>query len=162
MSVMLFRDDPSLFKISVTKFSHYGRRLTLAFSLLILSTQIALGAQAISPERMTSVLTVINMLLLAEEPPIDEPLGDRFDIALSQQIPGPIIVSDTAYAAFDRQDVGVEFCLDISANQALLSGDIVVEVNGAPAQVLEGKDNCYSLSVGQQRSINYIVIRVVR
>jgi hypothetical protein len=52
--------------------------------------------------------------------------------------------------------------LDISANQVLQSGDIVVEVNGVPAQAFEGNDNCYSISSGQQRSINYVVIRVVR
>jgi hypothetical protein len=162
MSVMLFRDDPSLFKISVTKFSRYSRKLVLAFFLIILSTQTALGAQAVSSERVAAALAAINMILLGEEPPIDEPVGDRFDIALSQQIPGPITVSDTAYAAFDRQKVGVEFCLDISANQAIQGGDIIVEINGERANVFEGKDNCYSLSVEQQRSINYIVIRTVR
>ncbi|MFQ3245793.1 MAG: hypothetical protein ACI9SP_002441 [Arenicella sp.] len=161
MSVMLFRDDPSLFKISVTKFSRYSRKLVLAFFLIILSTQTALGARAVSSERVAAALAAINMILLGEEPPIDEPVGDRFDIALSQQIPGPITVSDSAYAAFDRQKVGVEFCLDISANQAIQGGDIIVEINGERATVFEGKDNCYSLSVEQQRSINYIVIRTV-
>jgi hypothetical protein len=134
----------------------------LAFSLLILSTQTALGAQTISPEKISAALAAINMYLLAEESPIDEPDGERIDIALSEQIPGPITVSGTTYAAFDKQIVGLEFCLDISANQALRSGDIVVEINGVPAQVFEGKDNCYTIPVSQQRSINYISIRVVR
>ena len=163
MSVMLFRDDPSLLKISVTRLSNYCRKLVLAFSLLILSTQSALGAQGnLSPERLAAVLTAINLLLLTELPPIEEPVGDRIDLELSDQIPGPITVTDTAYAAFDRQAVGVEFCLDISSNQALLSGDIIVEINGEQAPVFEGKDNCYSVPIGQQRSINYIVVRVVK
>jgi len=162
MSVTLFRDDPSLFKTSWSQTLRYSRKLALVISLLALSTQSAIGAQDLAQTRVSTASSIINMYLLGVLLPIPEPTGDRVDISLNEQIPGPITVDDAAFAAFEKQAVSVEFCIDISANQILQSGDIVVEVNGVIAPAVEGKDNCYSIPVSQQRSINYVSIRVVR
>ncbi|MFT6406759.1 MAG: hypothetical protein ACJAQ6_000169 [Arenicella sp.] len=156
---MLFRDDPSLFKTTVLKAQRCSRTLAVAFLLLSISTQNAIGAQGLEPKRMAGVMAALNMLLLDAIP---EPNGDRVEVGLSTPISGPITVSDAAFAVFDNQGDDVEFCLDILANQTLQSGDIIVEVNGVAAPVFEGKDNCYSIPTRDQRSVNYILVRVVR
>ncbi len=132
--------------------------LTLMF---IVIPVYAAPTSAVDKQKLSSIITVINFLLLSEEPAIEEPPGERFDISLSEQLSGPINVSEAAFAAFDRQAVGVEFCLDIAASQPLLTGDIIIEVNGQEVPSHDGKDNCYSIPSGQQRSINYVSIRVV-
>lgn len=134
-------------------------RLLSVFVFLIAS-QSSLAKQ-LDKQQLAAVSVAINVLLLGELPPIDEPAGERFDLLLSNQFPSSITVTDAAFVAFDRQAVDVEFCFDVSSNRDLLHGDIVVEVNGVAALVSEGKDNCYSIPRSQQRSINYVSIAVL-
>jgi hypothetical protein len=103
---------------------------------------------------------VINMFLLSDDSAIPEPDGLRIDISLSAQLPEPIVVSDVTYTAFDKQDVDVEYCVDISANQSLEEGDILVEVNGQKVVAVEGADNCYLIPLSQQYSINYVSFQI--
>lgn len=121
-------------------------------------------AQALDPQKLSAILSVINMYLLdGLEPSIDEPVGDRVDITINELKPDPYLVTDAqaVYAAFDLQDEDVEFCFDLVSTIPLVSGDILVEVNGEEVSAIEGKDNCYTIPLVLQRAINYILIKVV-
>ena len=122
----------------------------------------ARAQSSLSPERLSAVLTVVNMLLLSGRPePIDPPEGTPIEIELNELLSSSFNVteSEPIYGQFDLQEEGVEFCFDLSASSPFSSSDVVVEVNGRAAQAVEGTDNCYQLSESQQRLINYISIR---
>lgn len=117
---------------------------------------------SLSPERLSAVLAVINMLLLSGRPePIDPPEGTPIPIELSELLSGSFEVTQDQpiYGQFDLQEEGVEFCFDLSSNDSFSPNDVLVEVNGRAAQAVEGTDNCYQISEPQQRLINYISIR---
>ncbi|NND82579.1 MAG: hypothetical protein HKN50_09140 [Gammaproteobacteria bacterium] len=119
----------------------------------------------LTPQQMAAVMSIINMYLLDSRlAPIPEPEGEKVNIAPEDGVLAQSYAVDQSqawFAAFDLQSEGMEFCLDIVANQALAEGDIVVEVNGVAALAVEGKDNCYQISEPDQREINYITLQVI-
>lgn len=144
---------------------YFAIKLTAALAF-ISSTHTAHAAIA-DKQKLAATLAVINMLLLSEEPstpapiPIPIPEGQGFDLSLSEPLSGPIVVSDAAFVGFEKQPFSVEFCVDITANRALHSGDVVVEVNGDAIAIFDGKDNCFSIPLNQQLSINYVSFQVM-
>ena len=121
-------------------------------------------AQQLSPQKMAAVMAVINSFLLSgRENPIPLPPGTPIEVAIGDLVDGLFTVTDQQqiFGQFPLQEEGIEFCFDVSANQALSPGDFVVEVNGKAVAATLGKDNCYQIPEYQQRLINYIVIRVV-
>lgn len=127
---------------------------TICF-VLFLTLNVSITASASSND----ISSVITLLLLDEEPAIPEPDGKRVDVSLDVQDEQTYIASNNSpvFAAFELQEHDVELCFDLS----LISlGDIFVELNGNLLSASEGKDNCYSIPLGIQRSINYFVIKV--
>lgn len=132
--------------------------LIMSIIFLCLIVRPVQAQSTLDQQKMAAVMSIITMYLFGErEPPIDPPTGTEIaiDIGATYQIPP----GETSYVQFDLQTSGIEFCLDVAASSAVSSSNIVVEVNGTRVAASLGKDNCYRLSRGQQREINYIVIR---
>lgn len=150
MPTTLFRDDPSLFNSNVSHMLSFSRKLVLILSLLILSTQSALGTQTISEERLSAVMAVVTMFLLSEdESSVDLEINDF--VAQSRQVSGDFTLS------FARQAVDVELCFELSSANASLSINGVVQTGENRPRAGE---NCYILPVGQQQLQNSFSLTV--
>ncbi|MDG1905941.1 MAG: hypothetical protein P8I38_09975 [Arenicella sp.] len=120
-------------------------------------------AQQLSPQKMAQVMAAINNILLSDQDAtIRLPSGTAIELKIGDLANGPYTVTNQQkiFGQFSLQEQGIEFCFDVSANQGLSPGDIVVEVNGQAVTAIEGKDNCYQIPESQQLLVNYIVIRV--
>ncbi|MFT5612424.1 MAG: hypothetical protein ACI9LU_002934 [Polaribacter sp.] len=145
-------------------FNSVARSAIIIFIVANAAIVPAAKAQQVSPQKMAVLLATINSLLLFDrDSPIPLPSGASIELAISDLVDGPLLVTDQQqiFGQIPLQEQGVEFCFDVSANQALSPGDFVVEVNGNAVAAMEGKDICYQIPEHQQRLINYIVIRVL-
>ncbi|MFT5259011.1 MAG: hypothetical protein ACI9J2_001983 [Saprospiraceae bacterium] len=149
-------------RFTVTKLSKMLRIALVCVAFMTLGQQPLYAQAQLDDQRMAAVLNVVSMYLFGRDEPIPLPGGLAIPLGLHELSSATfdVDVSQQIFGQFDLQPEGVEFCFDIQSNAPLSAGDITVEVNGEPATVIEGKDNCYSLSEGQQREVNYIVIRV--
>jgi len=155
MSVTLFRDDPSLFKTSVSKTLSYSRKLMFAISLLALSTQSALGANTLNSDRLATVMTVINTILLeVEAKTIELSVGDLFRPDTIVRERGPLT------ATFPRSTNSIDFCFVLSeadvSNVVLTINGVVQQGNNRPVI----GENCYTIPANQQTNLNEIVLSV--
>jgi len=146
MSVKLFRDDPSLFKISSSILLQFSRKFCVLLVLWSFSTQAAYSASKLSQEQMASVLNVINMLLLNDETSIS--------LALSELERPEIIIKDGFVADFDQQTYDLELCFELESNNVDISINGVEQTGDSALTVGE---NCYQVPSAQQQAENLIV-----
>ena len=131
-------------------------KCTLLVPLLIYASLSASQAQAqLSQQQMAAVMSVINTFLLDRAAPIPMPDGLGVPLTLGEISPNTFVVTENVFAQFDLQDEGIELCFIIDSADVINDGDLIVEVNGEPIEVALG-ENCFTLTEGQQRNINYI------
>ncbi len=138
----------------------------IASTLLSLAPTISsaqAGSSRLDSEKMTAVMSVISMLLFERSPPIPTPTGDGFQIDNGEVIDGPIQIAsgEQAFAQFDLQDTGIEFCFDVTASGNNPNPSIRVTVNETVLSAIPGADNCYRISEPQQRLTNFIIVSVL-
>jgi len=131
----------------VTHFSIKIKRL-LSITLLIVfcSSPQSLFAQAVSPEKLAAVLTIINNYLLD----IDTGVDLDFDITQNNKYQ----VSQDFEIVFDSQPEDVEFCFVVESAQSLAALNLSLTLNENNLAPPSLGENCYTIPVGQQLAEN--------
>ncbi len=127
--------------------------LFIAFILTVVVSP-AYG-QTSDEDKLMAVMSIINMLLLDRDPPIPQPEGEGVVLGIDELSPDSYQVTENLYAEFKLQRVGTELCFIVDSTEDINPGDLTVEVNGEPQEAQLG-ENCFRLSLNEQRSVNYI------
>ncbi len=146
MSVKLFRDDPSRFRISASTILRLSRKVFLLIVLWSFSTQTAFSASKLSKEQLASVLTVINFLLLDDDTSVSLKLSELENRAIR--------IRDGFVADFDEQGFNLELCFVISSSNASISINGIDQTGDSALTVGE---NCYQVPVSRQQGENLVV-----
>lgn len=159
-------DSPLTVLIKIGQCFHTLSFMPKFMLLLLLFISSTVGAQQGADKAKMAAISNIIMFLLNDnaKEPIERPDGQAIELSLNEIVGGSFSVSDgqAVFAEFELQNQSVEFCFDLSTQDPITGGAVVVEVNGEPAPLFVGNDNCFVLPRHQQRDINYILVRVNR
>lgn len=146
MSVKLFRDDPSLFKISSSFILQLSRKFCVLLLLWSFSTQTAFSASALSKEQAARLLNIINFLLLSDKVSVS--------LELSELEGSTIRIKDGFVADFDQQGFDLELCFELGSDNVGFSINGVEQTGDSALSVGE---NCYQVPSAQQQAENLII-----
>lgn len=108
-------------------------------------------AQQLSPDQLSTILIIINSLLLDQETEIK--------LELSQLENDSFSVNNEFVASFDQQAQDIEFCFHISNGSGTPINQLSLTINGV-GQTLTFGENCFTIPIAQQQAENQLVFSV--